>query len=287
MNSLIKKLDFLLKYRIKFFPSILLNNRKLKRRKILFYPRLPHHRTIIYKICKELGIKIISNPGKDYNILFLWEDKTYSDTIDLETGENQRSINLHCSDISKTNVDSTFEKVFGYGLSVEPKSYKGKCVVKSNINARHDGRIIDCPVDKTEESVVYQKIIDNTFDENFVKDIRVPVFGKSIPLVYYKFKKMRDRFTNDIDHVEVHETEDVLSQDEINKIIEFSKAMSLDYGELDVLRNKEDGKIYIVDVNKTPWGPPATISKEKAKYVIAQMCDAFVENFIEEAVSKV
>lgn len=32
--------------------------------------------------------------------------------------------------------------------------------------------------------------------------------------------------------------------------------MGLDYGELDILRNNLDGRIYVVDVNKTLWGPP-------------------------------
>lgn len=40
------------------------------------------------------------------------------------------------------------------------------------------------------------------------------------------------------------------------------RIMGLDYGELDVLRDTEDGKLYVADVNNTPWDPP-TISMSK------------------------
>ena len=32
--------------------------------------------------------------------------------------------------------------------------------------------------------------------------------------------------------------------------------MGIDYGELDILRDNNDGRIYIVDANNTPSGPP-------------------------------
>ena len=280
MSGLEDKINFLIKYRLKF----LFFGKNLKNNHILFYPRLPHHRTIIYKICKERGIMIMRSPEHKFDILFAWQDATFSDKIELNNSSNFSTINLDCLDISKEKVDSTFEKVFGYGLTVNPQTHAGRCVLKSNINAKHDGRIIECPVNETYEDVVFQKIIDNVVDSEYVKDIRVPVFGNTIPLVYHKFKKISDRFTNDIHHVEVHETKEIFSDDEIKNIIRFSKEMNLEYGELDILRNKEDGKIYIVDVNKTPWGPPATISKEKAQYVISRMGDAFINNFLNSSI---
>lgn len=273
MKKLVTKLDFFYKYRIKFVPKIFFNNRK-----ILFYPELPHPRTVIYKICKMLGIKIINNPKKIFDTFFYWEDKTFSSSINLNNIP-KRTLNINCTDISKNNVDLIFEKVFGYNLSVDPNSYKGKCVVKSNSNAVHNGKIIDLPTNKIDNEVVYQKIIDNTVNEIFVKDIRVPIIGNSIPFVYFKIKKIEFRFTNNIYSVEIHNTNEIFSSEEINNIIKFTKYINLDYGELDVLRNNEDNKIYIIDVNKTPWGPPATISRENAKYVIETMSKTFF-NFL-------
>ncbi|MDZ7767291.1 MAG: hypothetical protein U5K00_23225 [Melioribacteraceae bacterium] len=118
------------------------------------------------------------------------------------------------------------------------------------------------------------------FDEKSVVDIRVPVLGNEIPLVYYKFKTNEKRFTNDVSRAELHKTEDVLSEAEIKNIITFSREMKLDYGELDVLRNKEDNKIYIVDVNKTPWGPPATLPKGDCDIAIRKMRKVFEKSFL-------
>ena len=45
--------------------------------------------------------------------------------------------------------------------------------------------------------------------------------------------------------------EDVFSADEITLIKTFCQKMQLDFGAIDVMRDKHDGRIYIVDVNKT------------------------------------
>lgn len=279
MKSLIEKINFISQYRIKFFPQLLLQNKYLKYKKILFHPRLPHHRTVIYKLCKQIGVKIIDKPNKDFDILFVWDDNTYLNEISFNN-ISKKTINISCTDISKTNVDMVFKETFGYGLTLDPKTYKGKCAVKSDVNALHDGKVIECPVKEIKQGMVYQKIIDNSFDDKYVKDIRVPVFKDAIPFVYFKFKKYEDRFTNKIDHVEVHNTGEVLSNEEAQNIIMFTKKIKLDYGELDVLRDNKDGKIYIIDVNKTPWGPPATITKDKSEEVMKIMCDVFTTKFL-------
>ncbi len=274
MTKVEEKINFFFKYRAGFLPKIL-----SPRAKVYFYPQPPHHRTIIFKVCKELGIKIINNSKKNYDFAFFWDDKTFSNEKDFPEIKT-KNINRRCTDISKEKVDKVFAKAFGYDLSVDPLAYKGKCVIKSNENAQHDGKIIDCPIDKPEENVVYQKVIDNLFDENSVLDLRVPVMGNEIPFVYYKFKTLDKRFTNDIFRAELHETNDVLSDEEISNISNFTKEMNLGYGELDVLRNKDDNKIYIVDVNKTPWGPPATLPKEDCDAAVKIMSDAFERNFL-------
>lgn len=44
--------------------------------------------------------------------------------------------------------------------------------------------------------------------------------------------------------------------------------MRLDFGGLDILRDKQTGRIYIVDVNKTDMGPPFALPlKEKLRAV--------------------
>ena len=85
-------------------------------------------------------------------------------------------LNSRCNDISKNNVSSTFEEIFGYSLSVDPREYSGKCVMKLNWNALHKGRIIECPVRSIDDDFVYQKLVRNETGDGFVEDMRVPVF---------------------------------------------------------------------------------------------------------------
>jgi hypothetical protein len=43
--------------------------------------------------------------------------------------------------------------------------------------------------------------------------------------------------------------------------------MGVDYGELDVLRDVEDGRLYVVDVNDTPSGQtPSIIERSSAAF---------------------
>jgi hypothetical protein len=56
--------------------------------------------------------------------------------------------------------------------------------------------------------------------------------------------------------------------------------MDLDYGELDLLRDRGDGRIYVVDVNSTPWGPPNHISEDQSRIAVARMASAFRQAFL-------
>jgi hypothetical protein len=211
-----------------------------------------------------------------------WEDATFrkSDEILNELAAHHRVLNIKCKDISKTFVDLTFERVFEYGLNIDPRKFQGECVKKSNLNAKHDGVIINCPVGEMEDGFIYQKILNNQFDDKLVFDIRVPVVKDNIPIVYLKFKKIEERFTNNVYKSTLEETSKYLSVDEIKKIILFCTEIGLDYGELDVIRNKDDNKIYIVDVNNTPWGPPFRLPEVDGKTAIAKLAEVFTKKFI-------
>ena len=47
---------------------------------------------------------------------------------------------------------------------------------------------------------------------------------------------------------------------ELDLIRAFTARMGLDWGGLDILRDRYDGRIYIVDVNKTDLGPVIALS---------------------------
>jgi hypothetical protein len=263
----------------------------IERKRIFFYPEGPMPHCVIYKILLFLGYRVITDPQTDCNLTIkYWHgfdgnpfspDKTFPQII----GNNKNGdglLNIRCNDISKIHVNSIFEEIFGYPISVDPRKHTGKCVMKLNWNALHKGQIIECPAEPQEGDFVYQKLIRNETGDGFVEDMRVPIFGNKTPFVYLKYRSVKDRF---IDRVHTNtkativEVSDVLSENELTNIYRFCERIGMDYGELDVLRNSDDGRIYIVDANNAPSGPPSPITDEDARRAIVRLSLAFEEAF--------
>lgn len=248
---------------------------------ILFYPERPVRSAAVYKLCAMLGYKISSNFYKEGTIPFKYKNDTFFDKKELERiSSTNKIINRGNLDISKNYVSEIFQKVFKYNLEVDPISYNGRMVIKSNLNALHKGEVIEGPIDAEDidDQMVYQKEIDNKNGNGLVLDYRVPVHGNYIPLVYLKYRPVETRFSNTNNFVELEITKKIFSEEEIKEIIEFSKCIGVDYGELDVLRDK-DGRIYIVDVNSTPWGPPNGLKLDDQKKALKILSKSF-ENLI-------
>lgn len=261
------------------------------KRTILFYPDMPKKLFVIYKIAVFLGYKLTSDPSIKADIIVKWRNSMDGnpllppEPVLQKIAQNSTSttlINMECNDVSKERVGKIFEQTFGYSLSVDPENYAGKCVMKSDWNGLHIGEVIDCPTKKRKNNFVYQKLINNEINNEFVEDIRVPIFKNTIPFVYLKHRPINQRLV-DRKHsnkkVAMTDVDNVLSQLDINNILSFCQNMGLDYGEVDVLRNKEDGKIYIVDVNNNPAGPPEPISKIDSNKAINRLSQAFEEAF--------
>lgn len=88
---------------------------------------------------------------------------------------------------------------------------------------------------------------------------------------------MNNRFNNDNTGVKILSAEKAFWTYEITAILNFCKEIGLDYGELDILRDKDDKKIYIVDVNNTPWGPPNHLSRADNWKALSMMAKTFKE----------
>ena len=54
--------------------------------------------------------------------------------------------------------------------------------------------------------------------------------------------------------------------------------LHVDYAELDALRDAQSGKLFVIDVNPTPWGPPAELSDEQKVIAIKTMAKAFEQS---------
>lgn len=222
-------------------------------KRIAFYPETPGPWYNIWQVSRLAGLKTTSNLTQA-DCIFMFEDSTFSKMDDPEIrSPSVLKINDRIKDISKKRVADIFELVFDYNLRIDPTKYNGQAIRKSNANGTHDGVVIDCPID---ENLVlagqaYQRLVDSTFDGETSEDLRIAYTMGEIALVYHKHKPLSDRFGTYYLSVDILKAPDVFSELEIKLIIEFCQKMGLDFGAVDVMRDKHDGRIYIVDVNKT------------------------------------
>ncbi len=241
--------------------SLLSTTKKIsnqKRKIILFYPDLPSPKYRISQIIFFLGYSMINNPKQKFDFIIKWEDNTFSEKhpiLSSLVSQTSSIININCVDISKSYVDQIFRSIFGYGVEIDPLNYDQQCVVKSNLNHKKNAEIISCPISQKSPNLVYNKLINNRIEENMVLDIRVPIFKNSIPLLILYKRSIENRFGGfgNLVSAEIFSVEELLSEEEVRKILLFSEKIGLEYGELDLLRDEDDKKVYIVDVNNTPY----------------------------------
>lgn len=227
--------------------------RDRKRKSIAFFPDSAPPWYNIWLATQVGDIQIVSDINKADRV-FVFEDETYSRAArQLTPDQRQRALNDRVEDISKTHVAHVFERVFGYSLAVDPLTYEGLAVCKSDANGTHDGQIVACPISPHEisEGSVYQCLIDTATDGERSEDLRTSIVKGAIPVVFHKYKTLEGRFGTSYLHTDVRRAENVFSEQEQSLIAEFCHDIGLDFGCVDVLRDVKDGRIYIVDVNKT------------------------------------
>ncbi len=262
--------------------SILLRTKyKGKLPSLVCYPQFPSKKTSIYKISSALGLRLTNKEIAHPKLVLFFEDATAKESAEAQYIRNQKHVLNHkCVDISKVKVDREHLKAFGYNTFIDPFTFEGIAVVKSDENAMHDGVKITCPINSKEVGKIYQILIDNSFNSTHVVDIRVPVFRGKIPLVYLKYKTNEKRFTNEVDYTELKTTEEALTIEECRAIAAFCEGMSVDFAELDVLRHNATGKIYVIDVNNTPYGPPSGMKANESKRAVEILSKAFNKEFL-------
>jgi hypothetical protein len=241
--------------------------------KIWFAPDRPRPWYLIWSVLHAAGAKIVTEASQA-DAIFYFDDATTCHTFTPPSGK--RVINMHCRSIEKSHVAAVFEQCFGYSLSVDPTLWTGSMVEKSELNGAHDGQIIQGPCDP-KPGRVYQRVINNTVSNDMVEDIRCPTVGGEIPLVLLKRRRLGSRFLNSNDEVEIAETNAHLTQEEQGQLKRFTATMCLDWGGLDVLRDRNDGRLYVVDVNKTDMGPPVAMPIEDKIRVTKRLAKAFTK----------
>ena len=201
------------------------------------------------------GIRAASSPSTA-DAAFYFDDTTCGVPPDFP---GLRVFNHRCADISKSHVAQVFAAVFGYPLSLDPEAASGTIVEKAERNGVHDGRMVRAPL-RPRTGYVYQKLIDTADDIGLVHDLRTPCAGGVPIVVWEKTKPAARRFA-------IHNTRAVLRDPlmiftpvELERISAFTERIGLDWGGLDILRDRHSGQIYIVDVNKTDLGPVIALS---------------------------
>lgn len=228
--------------------------------RVAFIPDEPRPWYQIWGVLQASGAKIVKDVNKA-DILFHFEDATIATTHAPAENPRARRVNFRCRNVAKSHVADCFKRVAGYDLGVDPLTYEGKMVEKAEVNAAHDGRVVEGPLKPEElvEGKVYQKLIDNTMERGLVEDLRPVIVGGEPKLLYIKRREVERRFKNENAEILLGEMKDYFSEDEIGIIRNFAYEIGMDWGGVDVLRDKKDGRIYIVDANKTDMGPPVAM----------------------------
>lgn len=240
-------------------------------------PWLPH--SVLGKILERLGVTVTTDCGSRCDVAFAWS-LPLDPAIRAQVG-GVRIINDTAFDCAKSNVAACHERVFGYSAAVDPLTHSGPCVAKADSkNGAHDGRVIHCPIPARQPDVVYQTVIDNRVNERFVEDIRVPFIDGEIPFVYLKYRPVQTRFGNDNAYAMVTSPCQVLSENELALIVRFCREILLEFGELDILRDRTSGRIFIVDVNNCAFGPPNHMPPDEKHLAVSLLAQAFYRRYL-------
>ncbi len=249
-----------------------------KRPQIAFYPDKPRPWYFIWPVMHASGAKLTEDVSKA-DIVMHFDDSTRHEIVIPSIKADALVLNFGCNDIAKSFVAAAFERASGYSLSVDPTTYTGRMVEKSELNAAHDGRILEGPMETPKEGKTYQRLIDNEIEGGLVEDLRCCIVGGKPRVVFRKRRPLERRFLNENAEVLLDTPSNCYTYDEISVIERFAADIGLDWGGVDVLRDKATGRIFIVDANKTDMGPPVALKLGAKLRATRIMARAFAEAF--------
>jgi hypothetical protein len=239
---------------------------------IYFTPHRPRPWYIVWAATVWGGMRF-ARSLKEADATFYFEDKTVAAP---PPGRHVRAFNFGVGDVSKTTVARVMEEAFGYPLAIDPTTHVGEAVEKGEGNGLHDGRLVECPTAR-QPGKSYQRLIKTEGPDGWAYDLRTACVGRRPVVVFVKQKPAAARFSIQNTSVVVRTPEEVFSADEIAQLCRFCEAMQLDWGGLDVLREHESGRLYVVDVNKTDTGPAVVLSWRDRARATTLLSDALRE----------
>lgn len=247
-----------------------------RRPRIAFYPDKPRPWYFIWSVMHVSGAKLVDDTCAA-DIVMHFDDTTETQTVVPAIKPGARLVNFGCNDISKSRVAAAYEKVSGESLAVDPTRFAGRMVEKSELNAAHDGRILEGPLEAPVAGKTYQRLIDNEIPGGLVEDLRCCLVAGRPVVVFRKRRPLERRFLNENVEVLLDEPRNCYSPEEIRIIEAFAAEIGLDWGGVDVLRDRASGRIFIVDANKTDMGPPVALRLGEKLRATRRMAHAFAE----------
>ena len=246
-----------------------------ERREALCAPERPALPDALWKVLRQLGLRLVDRPGPRVAVAIHWTLATTTPPFPIPG-----AVNGGCVDIRKVRVDAAMRAVVGYGTAVDPTRVSGPVVRKSDDNARHDGTIVQAPVARPAATAVHQRLVDTEVSPGTLEDLRTVVVAGAIPLVYVKRRPSGDRFGHGPSRAWIAPPAAVMDLSEQAAVLDVCADVGLDVGEVDVLRDRKDGRLHVVDVNRTPWDPPRTLGAAEARRAIATMAEAFAGAYL-------
>ncbi len=240
-----------------------------RRYRVCFIPDRPRPWYVVWSAATLAGVRFVRDPSSA-DAIFYFEDVTVGCPPRVA---GRRVLNAGVTDISKTTIAKEFGKVAGYDLLIDPATYMGSAVEKSEANGTHDGRIVLCPT-SPKSGKSYQRFIDSS-DGPTAFDYRTTIINRKPRFVLVKTKPAGDRFSIHNETVQLFSMEQVFSPGELDLIERYAREMQLDWGALDILRDRQSQKIYVVDVNKTDTGPAVDLSLKDRETLKRETSRAF------------
>jgi hypothetical protein len=216
-----------------------------------FYPMRLEPTAAVAHVLRRIGVRVVPY-GHRSNLTVAWETGTWLSSTQADRLPID-ALNRHCVDISKTHVDRVWAETAGYSIAVDPLTTSGPIVVKPDENGRRAGRVVHGPLGLRQPGFVYEQLIDSREGER-IWSMRVALLCGRVVTAYVKWRPYPYWFRGHEVTVPCPPSE-LFSHDELLQLLEFARRMGMDYGELDVLRDRVSGLVYVVDANRTPVRP--------------------------------
>lgn len=234
-------------------------------------------------ILRSLNYSLVLPDRPWADLVIAWEDTTFPSPRQHPGSRwGVPPINGRCLDISKRHVDSVHARVFGYPVAIDPATHAGTCLEKSDTNARHDARIVECRGARPASGKVYQRFVDTLQPQGYYEDIRIAVVCNEVPFCWRRLSAvdgLQDKLAAKFEHSIPVPTGELLSPEEVKLVLRFSAELGLDFAEFDGGRDRADGRLYLYDANATSVVRSESSTNEERRLAIKWLAAAFARQF--------